>query len=731
MIRSSLLLVITILFTFQNYGQVAINTDGSQPNGAAMLDISSSTKGLLTPRMTTAQRLSLASTAVEGLLVYDTDLQAFFVYRGGTINSWEMQLTASLGWATAGNAGTDPATNFLGTSDNKDLVFKINSQNAGRLSQGTTIFGYQAGNVNASGHSTFLGMWAGKANTSGDDNIAIGYEAMLANTTGLKNIAIGSLALGNNTKGQNNIAIGYSALLTQSYSPAANWDAFNVAIGNGSMQNTQSSTGLNGSQNTAVGHEAMNANTSGTGNTAVGYRALFGSTTAQRNCAFGYQALYSASFSGNSAFGYQALYSNTTASGNTAMGDRALYTNGAGPYNVAIGAQALYLNDNGGYNTALGYNSMKNNTGGTNNSAVGYWSLYNNQTGAGNNAYGYMAMSNNQNGSYNNAFGYQAMSQSTSGTYNNAFGNECLQQNSNGSYNVAMGYRALLTNSTGGSNTAIGSYAGNLNLSGSRNTILGDSAGYWNSTGNKNVFLGYQAGMNETGSNRLYIDNSGSAANGSLIYGEFDNHILATNGKLGVGTTAPASALSVGTNSEFQVNSTGDIAKLNNVTTSFPSSQGAANSFLRNDGSGNLTWSGSLPGTGNVTMTATGGMAILLTNSSGSSLSKGTVVQAGSTDLSFIAAAANSEYAIGVLSADCANGAQGWVVVSGVAEVLIKDGTTATAGYWAGVSDTEGRAYMTTSGPPGVSNHDKEIGHCLQTVSSGTNVLVKAVLHFR
>jgi hypothetical protein len=60
--------------------------------------------------------------------------------------------------------------------------------------------------------------------------------------------------------------------------------------------------------------------------------------------------------------------------------------------------------------------------------------------------------------------------------------------------------------------------------------------------------------------------------------------------KVGIGTSAPASMLSIGTNSEFQVNSTGNVVKLNNVTTSWPSSQGAAASFLRNDGSGNLSW---------------------------------------------------------------------------------------------------------------------------------------------
>jgi hypothetical protein len=74
----------------------------------------------------------------------------------------------------------------------------------------------------------------------------------------------------------------------------------------------------------------------------------------------------------------------------------------------------------------------------------------------------------------------------------------------------------------------------------------------------------------------------------------FDNNTLsidATNDRVGIGTTAPASTLSVGSSNQFQVNSTGNIVNLNNVPTNFPATQGAANSILTNDGSGILSWS--------------------------------------------------------------------------------------------------------------------------------------------
>ena len=70
------------------------------------------------------------------------------------------------------------------------------------------------------------------------------------------------------------------------------------------------------------------------------------------------------------------------------------------------------------------------------------------------------------------------------------------------------------------------------------------------------------------------------------------------NGNVGIGVTNPVSTLSIGTGSLFQVNSTGNIVKINNVTTSFPASQGAANSTLTNDGAGNLSWFSPMGGSG-------------------------------------------------------------------------------------------------------------------------------------
>jgi hypothetical protein len=73
---------------------VAISTDGSAPHASAMLDIKSTTKGLLIPSMTFSQRNAIADPA-EGLLVNDLTNRRIFVYRDG---KWQFFIDNSF-WA--------------------------------------------------------------------------------------------------------------------------------------------------------------------------------------------------------------------------------------------------------------------------------------------------------------------------------------------------------------------------------------------------------------------------------------------------------------------------------------------------------------------------------------------------------------------------------------------------------------------------------------------------------
>jgi hypothetical protein len=69
--------------------------------------------------------------------------------------------------------------------------------------------------------------------------------------------------------------------------------------------------------------------------------------------------------------------------------------------------------------------------------------------------------------------------------------------------------------------------------------------------------------------------------------------ILQNNtGFLGIGTGSPAALLSVGSSSQFQVSSTGDLVRINDVAYSFPTLQGHSGSYLKTLADGQLIWSG-------------------------------------------------------------------------------------------------------------------------------------------
>jgi hypothetical protein len=144
--------------------------------------------------------------------------------------------------------------------------------------------------------------------------------------------------------------------------------------------------------NTAVGRDALQANTSGTANTALGYVALQANTIGSGNTAVGAAALYLNNTGiNNTAVGVQALENNTSGPRNTAVGQNALQANTIGASNTAVGAAALYLNTSGTANTALGYVALQANTIGSNNTAVGYLALSNSISGSNNTAIGFNA----------------------------------------------------------------------------------------------------------------------------------------------------------------------------------------------------------------------------------------------------------------------------------------------------------------------------------------------------
>ncbi|MBP7679850.1 MAG: tail fiber domain-containing protein [Saprospiraceae bacterium] len=111
---------------------VGINTDGSTPDNSAMVDIKSTDKGLLIPRMTSDQRIAIPSPAT-GLQVYDTNTNTFWYFNGA---AWTQQ--------TSGGGGTD--AQVLSLAGNQ---LSISNGNTITLPSGTNYTAGTGININA------------------------------------------------------------------------------------------------------------------------------------------------------------------------------------------------------------------------------------------------------------------------------------------------------------------------------------------------------------------------------------------------------------------------------------------------------------------------------------------------------------------------------------------------------------------------------------------------------
>ena len=125
--RTAVILFSFTFLTTKSFAQTVVVTDNSAyvtGQASSVLDVYSVSKGFLAPRMTTAQRIAISSPA-EGLLVYQTDgVKGFCFYTNG---AWTTLAAGSASWSLTGNAGTNYATNFLGTTDNTSLRFRTNN----------------------------------------------------------------------------------------------------------------------------------------------------------------------------------------------------------------------------------------------------------------------------------------------------------------------------------------------------------------------------------------------------------------------------------------------------------------------------------------------------------------------------------------------------------------------------------------------------------------------------
>ncbi len=377
---------------FPSTGSAGIGT--VTPAASSLLEMKSTSKGLLIPRMTQAQRDAIASPA-EGLMIYQTDGTPgfYYIYSGAwTALKGANKALSNLTAPTAIKVDLLPSpTNKYNLGSSTSRWKDINLYNlkfADNTTQTTAFVPYTASTgisiangvikntspdktvtLNGTNGISISGsypsfsisgnnLWSTKGNpgTNSETNF-IGTTDTAALVFKVNNIQAGFL----NSNYENGTAFGYQTLLSNS-------GAANTAIGNSAlMANTL------GYYNTALGGAALRTNTTGNTNTAVGNGTLYENLTGNSNTAIGFQALTeNNNGSGNVAVGADALYTNSSGSSNIAMGNATIFSNTTGVSNVAYGSDAMYHNSVGSYNTSIGTYSLYNTTASQYNTSVGY-----------------------------------------------------------------------------------------------------------------------------------------------------------------------------------------------------------------------------------------------------------------------------------------------------------------------------------------------------------------------
>ena len=352
---SMVLILLTISLT--SIAQVGISINGTPPDASAILDIKSTLKGLLTPRMTAAQRAIIASPAT-GLIVYQTDGSSGFYYFTGSTwlllggsnltgsgNSGEVAFWIGPG-SQGGNSsffwdngygrlglGTDYPAQQLEITSSFRLPATINST-IGIIFKGTSPFIHDFKPLGRIGQNTFVGTLAGNftmtgiTDSDGSNNTALGHMVLNGLTQGHQNTAVGSTSMALSTSGTDNTAVGFNTLSGNLLG------SYNTAIGSSTLSNNTAS------DNTAIGCYALAKNTTGNSNVFVGKEAGAYNQTGSYNSGLGYSAgsgVSLNSFSGNCLFGYKSGQQLSTGSNNILIGYQAGNTITSGSGNIIIG----------------------------------------------------------------------------------------------------------------------------------------------------------------------------------------------------------------------------------------------------------------------------------------------------------------------------------------------------------------------------------------------------------
>lgn len=523
---------------------VGINSTGATPDTSAMLDIVSTSKGMLIPRvaLTATNSASPVTIPATSLLVYNTatagtspnNVTPGFYYWNGT--QWVRILNngnaSGADWSLTGNSGTTASTsgigtavnnNFIGTTDGTDFVFASNNLERMRITSGGNV------GIGLTGPNYQLQIGS---STSGNGTLGIGSTINYSGTGQIQ--SINNNPTFNLTSASSPVTSVIGTISIPEITSSANNPNLNFAYGH--ITRVDINAGYTGTVTTGIGYNVQSPVLGSGVNPFSNYYEFYGNSIANGN------GITSGTI--NNAGLFISPHSAASAGGIVNNYAANLFVSNAGASAGTTNNYAIYIQGNGG--TASGTGIVNN------------WSIYDPSTaptyffgkvGMGttsaaeqlhvvgnirNSALaggGTIVVEANNNGNLIPlAAGTSSQVLLGTGAWGNVPGGEndwSLTGNSGtvdgtnfigstdsvaftvrvnnyqsgridpGLFNSYWGYKAGVSNTTGVSNTAAGYLALDSNATGSHNTAIGQQALYRNTVSN-NTGIGYQALENNT-----------------------------------------------------------------------------------------------------------------------------------------------------------------------------------------------------------------------------------------
>lgn len=501
-----IIFAVLAFLTVSVHAQVGIGT--SSPNSSAQLDISSTERGLLVPRMTAAQVAAIASPAA-GLLVYQTDNTPGFYYFDGS--AWTLIHSGIL---SVPNGGTGSSSqNFVDLSTDQ-AIGGVKTFTSDILANSVTASSYIVPGGNS---SQFL-----KADGSVDNNtyltatdVSSGYLPLTGGTlTGGLN--------GTSASFNNDVIMGQN---TQRSTPSLKLVGFSSSgvTGGGGLE-----LGDGGAVNMRIYRTETNNFNISTTASFYPYLGINADT---------YDPAYTLDINGT-----LGVRTNASITGTLNVGGITTFAKDMSVNGLIVGKGA----GQGDQNTAIGANALGSGTG-TRNTAVGYGAMQ---------SYTGTSFDNNTSLGYSNLVGL------TTGSANTSVGAEAMTSLTTGTNNTGIGNHALL-NTTGNDNTGLGSSSGASVNTGSQNTLIGSGSDVSDGTINNSTAIGYGAIVDV--SNKIQLGNAGVTAvntsgnitaNSFIKSGGTSSQYLMADGSVSAGTASITDATDEFTATDSQTNFT-------------------------------------------------------------------------------------------------------------------------------------------------------------------------------